>query len=357
MHLHDLWTFDQTMAYLKEKKRPHHLLLGNGFSISYNKEIFSYNALADFIENSEEEKIKTLFSVVNTKNFESIMDQLDNLALLASALNADKNFIENVRETSAKLKLGLIEAVKTLHPEHVFKIPENQSQASYAFLSHFLSQGGQIFSTNYDLLLYWVLMRNQQDAGKEKECIDGFGRELENPDEVKVGGSPTFSELRWGKYKTEQNIFHLHGTLPLFDDGTEIIKEEFQEGAFLLEKVSKRIDQKSYPIFVTAGNGREKLHHIRHNQYLSYCYDKLSSITGSLVTFGFSFSDSDMHIIDALNRAAHPGKGAEGRLVSIYIGVYSEQGLNRLDSIASRFQFKVKFYNANTVDIWGTSQE
>ena len=46
------------------------LLIGNGFSISYSPSIFSYNALSSFINSSDDSELKTLFSVINTSNFE-----------------------------------------------------------------------------------------------------------------------------------------------------------------------------------------------------------------------------------------------------------------------------------------------
>ena len=65
------------------------------------------------------------------------------------------------------------------------------------------------------------------------------------------------SELRWGNNKETQNVFYLHGALPIFDDGIEIIKEEYVHCNLILENIKKRMDNGSYPIFVTAGNGEE----------------------------------------------------------------------------------------------------
>src|SRR5690606_26493365 len=96
-------------------------------------------------------------------------------------------------------------------------------------------------------------------------------------------------DLYWGKHKDNQNIFYVHGALPFFDAGSQVVKEEYRHSAYLLENISSRMDGGEYPIFVTAGNGEQKLAHIRHNQYLTFCYDKLSTITGTLVTFGFMF--------------------------------------------------------------------
>lgn len=162
-----------------------------------------------------------------------------------------------------------------------------------------------------------------------------------------------YSELRWGKNKTRQNIHYLLGTFPIFDTGIEIIKEEYN-GTYLLDKIRKRIDNKEYPVFVTAGNVQERLTHIRHNKYLAYCYEKLCNIEGSLVTFGFNFGEYDTHIIDAVNIVAKQGKRAGNKLFSIYIGVYFDEDLKHILELKNKGLFKCKVtpYNVKTAKIW-----
>lgn len=348
MKIDTLPTYDEVIKYLDNaKKRKRHLLFGNGFSMAYDPKIFSYNALSSFIENTDNKLLKELFKVINTKNFELIMQQLDNFVEIAKVFGVDQKIIEKILDANKTLKNSLIDAVKELHPEHVFSIPQEKSLACHSFLHYFLSQGGKIFSTNYDLLMYWVLMRNES-----KLAIDGFGRELENPEEVKKGQEQTWSELRWGVNKDNQTIYYLHGTLPIFDTGIEIVKEEYDTQHYLLQKINERIEAKAYPIFVTAGNSQEKLNHIMHNKYLAYCYDELCHIEGSLITFGFNFGEYDTHIIDAINKAAHQGMPGYDKLLSVYIGVYSDEALEYIESIQHKFMCKVNPYNARTVNIW-----
>jgi hypothetical protein len=349
MELDALPTYQTIIDSLKRKKRTVHLLIGNGFSMAYDYSIFSYNALSAFIEHTENEMLKRLFNTINTKNFEEIMQQLDIFAKLVEVFGIDGSFRDKINDISGDLKNSLIVAVKSLHPEHVFTIPEENSIVCYKFLEQYLSNSGFVFSSNYDLLLYWVLMRN-----KSQNAIDGFGREVENEtgdfipeDELE------YSELRWGKYKSDQNIFYLHGALPLFDTGIEIIKEEYN-GDFLLEQIEKRIHNGEYPVFVTAGNAQEKLKHIAHNKYLTFCYDRLCSITGSLVTIGFSLGDNDTHIIDAVNKAAKLRNG--DMLLSVYIGVFSDSDLQHMQKIEDKFKCKkVHYFNAKTANIWGNN--
>ena len=93
-----------------------------------------------------------------------------------------------------------------------------------------------------------------------------------------------------------------------FDTGIEILKEEYTGEHMLLENVKARMENQEYPIFVTAGSGKDKLTHIVHNKYLAYCYERLSSISGSLISFGFNFGLFDDHIIKVINKASKIGK-------------------------------------------------
>lgn len=344
-----LENFDDVHASLmKNHDRDFHLLLGNGFSMAYDSTIFSYNALHSFIENMEDEDLSKILAVVETKNFELIMQHLDNLAALIDAFEGGERLKEKIEAASVKLKSSLLEAVKSLHPEHVFTVPENEVKACAEFLNLFLARGGSIFSTNYDLLLYWILMR----AG-EINHTDGCGRDALNFESGIDPAEINWSELFWGRNKERQNVFYVHGALPFFDAGSEIVKEEYTYSAYLLQNISARMDNGEYPIFVTAGNGNEKLAHIRHNQYLSFCFDKLSEITGTLVTFGFNFGAYDRHIIEAINRAAKNGRKEFPKLVSVYIGVYSDADKKHIEEIEHLFKVKIRIFDAKTVDVWG----
>jgi len=347
VNIETLPTYQQIIQDLDKKRRIKHLMFGNGFSMAYDPGIFSYNALSTFIERTDNDLLKALFNAVKTKNFELIMQQLDTFIEIAKIFSTDIKLVDKIKEASETLKSSLIQAVKELHPEHVFTVSEGKSKCCFSFLQEYLGNGGSVFSTNYDLLPYWVLMRN-----KAENSIDGFGRDLENVDEVERGQDGEWSELRWGKYKDTQNVFYMHGALPIFDTGIEIVKEEYDTQHYLLQKINERMERKEYPIFVTAGNANEKLHTIMHNKYLSYCYEKFTKIEGSLITFGFNFGEYDTHIIDAINKAAHFGKRGGNKLHSIYIGVFSNDNLEHIRSIEHKFKCKVHLYNARTANIW-----
>lgn len=340
--------YQQIVDDLKNKKRTMHLLLGNGFSMAYDSNIFSYNALSDFVSKINDPTLAKLFKVLKTKNFELIMEQLTTFSALLHELGAEKELQLKISEAHKNLKISLLDAIKALHPEHVFKIPVVKIISCAKFLRVFLDNGGNIFSTNYDLLLYWVLMR-----AEFSQAIDGFGRELLNPVEVsKSQEDKEWSNLRWGPNKETQNVHYLHGALPLFDTGSEIEKEQYNETGWILKNISDRLDKGEYPIFVTAGGAQEKLELIRHNNYLSNCYDRLCAIDGSVISFGFGFGEYDDHIIHALNKASHAANKMPPKLRSIYIGVYSESARKHIESIQHKFHAKVYTFDAKSANPW-----
>ena len=131
----ELPTYQSVIEKLLKRNKPLHLLMGNGFSIAYNHKIFSYNALYDFIDELNDPVLSKLFSVINTKNFEQVMRQLDNFIEIAEAFGAEKVLTEKLRQASKTLQNSLIDAVSKLHPEHVFEIEERKNKACYEFLN------------------------------------------------------------------------------------------------------------------------------------------------------------------------------------------------------------------------------
>jgi hypothetical protein len=70
-----LETFNDVLSSIKKNpNRAFHLLLGNGFSVAYDPAIFSYNALHNFVTNLKDKDLSTILSVIETRNFEVIME-------------------------------------------------------------------------------------------------------------------------------------------------------------------------------------------------------------------------------------------------------------------------------------------
>ena len=139
-------TYQEVISYLNKNNRPKHLLLGNGFSMAYDSSIFSYNALNNFIESIDNALLKKLFAIIDNKNFELVMQQLDNFCEIANVFSADKALLNKITEASNQLKNSLIDAVKELHPEHVYSLPEEKSEACFSWLNEFLENNCKFFT-------------------------------------------------------------------------------------------------------------------------------------------------------------------------------------------------------------------
>lgn len=158
------------------------------------------------------------------------MQQLDNFSEIADLFTTDKELVPKIQKVSGKLKNSLIEAVKELHPEYVFSVSEEESKVCSSFLNYYLDNGGNIFSTNYDLLLYWTLMRNNPEKAN-----DGFGRELENDlsDGFVAEEDREYSELRWGKTGQDRIfIIYMVRCLYLIQE-LKLLKKNMMEPIFL----------------------------------------------------------------------------------------------------------------------------
>ncbi len=131
----------------------------------------------------------------------------------------------------------------------------------------------------------------------------------------------------------------------------------------LMDAIRASLEDKQFPLFVAEGVAERKLDQIQGNGYLSYCYGKLQRIQNVLVTFGFSFGESDKHIGDVI---AHNNK-----LKRLYVSLYgdpdSENNLKIKSNVASIVEKRrllidaermttplfVQYYNASSAKIWG----
>lgn len=373
-----LLTFEQVVNNI-QKYSTSNLLIGNGFSCAYDKKIFSYKFLSEIIKNDKEnnvdeitKKILQLSETNNTYNLELVMRNLSFYANFTEVLLEKEEYKEDVIKSANNalhnLKLYFIDAIHKLHPENASCLPDNQAKSCFQFLNKVvIGDKGNIFSTNYDLLLYWVLMRMDKD--RYNKFYDGFKYE-----------SSSDNKLTWQPEIQSQNTYYLHGSLHLFDYGHYLKKITYSEITSegnkskrddkpIIEKVKSNINKDKYPLIVTSGTSNEKRQQIDHNRYLRYCYDKLKEIEDNLIVFGFSFGDNDDHITEAIALAI-----AKNKLHNIYIGVFSEDDIPHYNSIKnkinalvkqkakalnykSKLNYCIEFYNSQDVKIWDSNTE
>src|SRR5690606_22952118 len=122
---------------------------------------------------------------------------------------------------------------------------------------------------------------------------------------------------RWyGSRTTGQNVFYLHGAVHLFRGSTDgHLRKLVYERTNLLEVAATLmgLTPALHPEFIAGGEWASKLARITGKDYLEYCLSQLSSKPVTLITFGWSIQDRDLHLIDKI---------VNGSCKSLIIGVY-----------------------------------
>lgn len=281
-----------------------HLLLGNGFSISCDS-CFHYGSLFEYAKaNGLTTRVLDVFQRMGTNNFEGVMRLLEDSDWIAShygLLPTTSASGSPLQEDLTSVKNALLKAVAHTHPEHTHKIPDEKKAACASFLAPYHN----IFTTNYDLLLYWIEMH----ALDILQGRDGFRQGIDGETDSYV----VFSE----RIGDDKGIFFLHGALHLYVVNGEVRKHTWSRTQrTLIENIKESLDVGQYPLFVAEGKPEKKLEQIQRSGYLFYCIGKLERIKNDLVVFGLSFCDSDGHFCDVIAR--------NKELTKMYVGLYGD---------------------------------
>lgn len=258
------------------------VLIGNGSSIAvWNQfqyaSLFS-KAITDEVEHPLSADDQALFAALgNTTSFEQVLSSLITAKRVNQALGIRTHRIEARYES---IKRALIETVRSLHipwmavPNQVLLCIRNE-----------LLRYSYVYSTNYDLLLYWAIMH--QNLGG---FVDYFFGESFNLGNTEI----------WNRDATA--VLYLHGGLHLYRlQSGNTLKRRAIDGRNLLDLFGEPYYEGATPLFISEGGSKEKLSSINRSDYLSFAYNKFSNHQGGLVIFGHSLSENDQHIVDAIN--------------------------------------------------------
>lgn len=113
----------------------------------------------------------------------------------------------------------------------------------------------------------------------------------------------------------DQSIFYLHGALHLIENSDKTLKVTQDEFKKMIDKVKEKWDEGYEPLTVLESAPEAKIERINQSPYLTKCFNKFKNISGTLVTHGLSFMNSDQHIVDAINNNTE--------LEKIYIGYFN----------------------------------
>lgn len=328
-----LLSFEEALA--KANNGNKHLLLGNGFSIAYRKEMFQYNSLferADFSKLNP--NIKDAFQALKTRDFEIVMRALKEASTLIALYNSVDTKISNqMLEDAVALKEVLVHAIADNHPANSFEIEDKEFESCSKFLSHF----EKVYTLNYDLLLYWTFMH-----AEKLRSDDGFRNPETDEDYV-----------TWHIENTNnQNLYYLHGALHIFDTGSELKKYTWSRtGISLIEQIKHALDNDYYPLIVAEGQREEKEVRISHSAYLQRGQKSLSSIGGNLFIYGHSLAENDNHILSLI---------AKSKISKLFVSLYGDVSspentviINNANALLKKKnKIELYFYCAKSANVW-----
>lgn len=232
----------------------------------------------------------------------------------------------------ATVREALVKAIQANHPS--WQAVSDRFPEWVAVLNKFEN----VFTTNYDLILYWIKM---SDPILTETLDDGFRRPVGPSNDIHFHTFPN------------RGLYFLHGALHLYRPsrlGT-LIKEHARAKDYKVKDLStlirERISNGDIPLFVAEGDGLKKELFIQQDDYLRKCHEHFRDISGTLVTYGISF-ENDEHLLKAI---------ASNRYLSkIYIGMYDPNKLNFFLDLKKRIDAlhtKVLTTNLN-IDIFHT---
>jgi hypothetical protein len=315
------------------------LLLGNGFSIACD-EVFSYRSLYNAaVTAGLSVRARRVFERLGTNNFEGVMRSLELSHWVAATYGLVQSSNSEMLGDLETIKRTLIEAIGGSHLQHPGEILDERKERAVEFLRQYRI----VFTTNYDLLLYWITMNSNPPL-----FDDGFRYDPDDED-----------RLVFSFYSGDRRMFYLHGAVHLYMEEGRLCKHRSgTDGLCLTDVIRESLGHGQYPLFVAEASAGEKLRQINENPYLTSCLGQFNSLKGNLVILGHSLAESDEHILDAIVR--------NRRLSSLYLGLHGdpESSSNQVTQATARrlhvqrsqqsqqCPLEVYFYSSETACVW-----
>ena len=265
----------QDWANLEAREWPT-LLIGNGLSINLWAG-FGYASL--FSSATLTQPAEAIFAELGTTNFEHCLECLHHADI---ALRALSDPTAKIDQTYEEVRDALFATVGEVH------VPwEHFPEATHEILALTMDEHDSVFTTNYDLCLYWSHMF----CVDKVDIKDFFWNQLVfDPTDTAVHSRST------------TRVHHLHGGIHLWQDDRTGENGKWSAGSARLLDIQSRYGPKvtKRPLFVSEGTSQAKLRTIRQSSYLSFCLDELRADDKPTVVFGQSLSAQDGHIVEAL---------------------------------------------------------
>ena len=146
--------------------------------------------------------------------------------------------------------------------------------------------------------------------------------------------------FEWNKH-SKQNLFYLHGSLHIYNDGRTIKRTTTTGGSTLREEIYKRLATPNAIDFVFKSTSEEKLKSINNNKYRKYSLEQLKEISGVLFIYGLAFANNDEHIWKVINE--------NNKLKKIHVSIYTGQEENELEEYTKRVKHMLQNHKAKII--------
>jgi hypothetical protein len=290
-------------ALAQSTGRVRHLLLGNGFSISA-RESFTYSSLFRRA-GTFSPAVEALFRDNQTEDFEKVLDLLKPRRAGSSLPPIPE---EERSEQEAEVRARFIDALQRVHPEHSMMMGREESVRCASFLERFVGRrrghklAGRVYTTNYDLLLYWTVAK----SGRRLWCYDAHISPPQNK--------------RYGEWDPEKvpSLVYLHGALHLYDmpRGRQGMLR-YAGSLSLIDQARARLARGQFPVMVSEGTTEAKAERIARSEYLKsanrWSRTGMRNREAVLFTYGHGLDPRDAHILSEIGG---------GRIAAIYLGVW-----------------------------------
>ncbi len=302
------------------------ILIGNGASIAVWDQ-FLYSSIFEIASTEQiphplTAEDKALFTAFDrTTNFEQILSALATARKVNLSLGLN---IDPIQRRYESIQNSLIETVHKVHVPWI-SVPTQTLETIGSELRNYK----YVYSTNYDLLIYWSVMQSGPGG-----FIDYFfQREFNIQDTDVIDDNCT-------------RVLYLHGGLHLYrlPTGTTLKR---RQGAFrnLLNQFGTPFVgyPDAVPLFITEGEPASKLNSINKSEYLSFAFREFTEHEGNLVVFGHSLSDNDDHIVKAIGNW-----GSRRIAIGLLPGTALNISRRKTNLLAKLPDAEVFFFNSTT---------
>ena len=301
----------------------------------------------------EKEKIKERLN--KQTNFEDIFGLFAVYKDLSKTLYNEhikcfQNLSKSIAEHESYVRHMACLAILTTHPK-LYHQDQGKGEeiitgtGVVAFFKHM----NNIFTTNYDAILYSILTTLGKDNADQHLFADCFGNFIPESSEFLEfkGFSRGFSKAFSSAFYKNSRVFfyYLHGAFHIVrEDGRAVKLKNIPSTEDTPENLVRSFIENEFTFScVIGGDEKQKESIIGRSEYLRACRDNFRSITGNLIVFGHSMTDRDGHIV---NWIAHNEK-----LKNIRIYYHGNDGESEMEKVKEKIEKKRKAYNNGKEDV------